>query len=232
MNRVITSFFLIAMCLFSCKKEYQLVENEDSDYFPIELGQIRIYAVDSLFYDDFYEPVKIDSSYYQLKELVADTFRDNTGALTFRIERYKRYSDSTSWIINDIVTVNEFEQKIERVENNLRQINLIFPFNENITWKGNAYIHAGPNLDYLDGWDFAYYDLHKPDTINGYFFDSTALVVQQNDTSLIRKDYFIEKYAKNVGLYYKEASHLAKQNIGEPWQSGYYIRYELLNYTL
>lgn len=228
------TYILIVTCLLviSCKRDTKFVINDDDKYFPVKLGASTTYEVDSLHYDDFYNPIKIDSSYYQIKEVIADTFRDNSNNLTFRVDRYKRYSDTLPWYIYNVFTINPFLNRIERTENNLRFIKMIFPVNEEITWKGNAYIHAIGNLDYMDGWDYEYVNPHIPETMNNLLFDSTITIIQQSDTSLIRKDFFLEKYAKGVGLIYKEASHLSKQNIQEPWQSGYYIRYKILNYTL
>ena len=73
-------------------------------------------------------------------------------------------------------------------------------------------------------------EIHKKDTVNNLVFDSTVFIIQKHDVSLLRKDYFVDQYAKGVGMIYKEASHLSKQNINEEWQSGYYIKYQILDF--
>ena len=225
------SFFFLIIFYSSCKKEEYIPQSlSDGKYFPMKLGSWIIYEVDSVFYDDFYEPTKIDTIYYHIKEVVADTFRDLTGNQTYRIERFRRADTSESWVLYNVWTVNKFERLVERTEQNLRYIKMVFPIDEFKTWKGNSYINATGNIDYMDGWDYVYSEIHKKDTVNNLVFDSTVFIIQKDDVSLIRKDYFVEQYAKGVGMIYKEASHLSKQNINEEWQSGYYIKYQILDF--
>ena len=127
----------------------------------MNLGDWIIYDIDSVYYDDFFEPTKIDSINYQIKEVVADTFRDLTGNLTYRIERFRRNDTSQNWKLYNVWSVNKFERLVERTEQNLRYIKMIFPIDENKTWKGNTYINASGNIDYMDGWDYIYSDMHK-----------------------------------------------------------------------
>ena len=225
------TFFFLTIIYSSCKKEEYIPQSlSDGKYFPMKLGSWTIYEVDSVFYDDFYEPTKIDTIFYHIKEVVADTFRDLTGNLTYKIERFRRTDSSDNWVLYNVWTVNKFDRLIERTEQNLRYIKMVFPIDEFKTWKGNSYINATGTIDYMDGWDYIYSEIHKKDTINNLMFDSTVFIIQKDDVSLIRKDYFIEQYAKGVGLIFKESSHLSKQNINEDWQSGFYIKYQIMDY--
>lgn len=40
------------------------------DYFPTETGKYVTYKVDSIVYDDFYIPVKIDTFSFLIKEVI------------------------------------------------------------------------------------------------------------------------------------------------------------------
>ena len=111
--------------------------------------------------------------------------------------------------------MDNFDLRKFLVENKLTEQSKLISEDEYKTWRGNSYINATGNIDYMDGWDYVYSEIHKQDTVNDLIFDSTVFIIQKDDISLIRKDYFVEQYAKGIGMIYKEASHLSKQNINQ-----------------
>jgi len=60
----------------------------------------------------------------------------------------------------------------------------------------------------LQNWDYTYQDKNTSETINNKTYDSTVTVLQVDEEeytpALDFKNYWIEKYAKGVGLIYKE----------------------------
>lgn len=66
----------------------------DTIIFPTEVGRYVVHQVDSISYNDFFTPVKIDTAHFQLKEVIESVFTDNEGHESERIERYVRYADT------------------------------------------------------------------------------------------------------------------------------------------
>ena len=77
-----------------------------------------MYDVDSISYNDFTDPVTIDSISYQVKEELTDTFFDLEGNFSYAITRSKRTgNDSVSveslpWKISDILWVKKLNVNI------------------------------------------------------------------------------------------------------------------------
>ena len=53
-------------------------------------------------------------------------------------------------------------------------------------------------------WNYEYQNVNDNLSVNGLLFDSTLVVLQNDQLNLISKIYSIEKYAKKIGLIYKE----------------------------
>ena len=195
-------WILIApLLIFSCSKDNPstLDFKAVSDYYPLKIGAWHIYDVDSISYNDFTDPVTIDSITYQVKEELTDTFFDLEGNLSYEITRSKRSgNDSVSaesfpWKISDIWWVKELNGNIERIEENNRYVTLAHPISEGKSWNGNAY-------NYLSSWDYAYKSI--ADTFGE--FSNTVSVIQRDSYNRIDSVYYKEVFAKEVGLVYRE----------------------------
>ena len=191
------TLLVITCCLFACKKEKSIEELDlGYAYFPNETGRYVIYQVDSISYNDFFTPVRIDTAHFQLKELIESHFTDNEGRECERIERYVRKNDSLPWVLRDVWYQTKTPVRAEKVEENVRFIKLIFPITSTQKWNGNAYNTIG-------NYEYAYKNIDAKKTINGIKFDSTITVNQQLDSNLIEKKYQVEIFAKNIGMVYK-----------------------------
>ena len=226
-----TTLLCLALFLLQCKKDSRVgLLDMKYEYFPLEVGNWVIYQVDSITYNDFYTPPRIDTIKTQFKEVVESIFRDNEDRLTYRIERYRRYADTVPWTIHNVFTANLTESTAEILDDNLRFIKLVFPVNKGKSWKGNSYIMAEGEISYLKNWRYEYSAVDVPEIIDTLSFDSTLTVLQQDQENLIEKDFFQEKYAKNVGLIYKKAIHLNKQSINGNWESGFIVEQKIIDY--
>lgn len=184
------------------------------NYFPNQVGKYVVYDVDSFYYDNFYNPVKIDTFKFQIKEKIESIYADNQNRPTIRLERYKKNYIATipynalPWILKDVWAENLTSRTAEKVEENVRFVKLVFPVKENQIWNGNA-------QNTKDSWDcnYEFFDVSK--TIGTIHFDSVLQVTQIDDklANLIAHQYYIEKYARNVGLVYKQEIDIQSQNI-------------------
>lgn len=205
-------FCVIFIGFYSCKKDAPSTAVDIGyNYYPNNVGSWIIYDVDSIVWDDFNAPViEIDSFTYQIKEINESVFMDSEGRETMRIERYKRDDATNPWVIKDVWYANKTASNVERVEENIKFIRLIFPVKNGSVWDGNS---ANINSD----WDYQYSEVDMPLVMGGISFDSTLIVNQRDDNLGIIYDYYKEIYAINVGLIYKEGTHLEQDIIDPTW---------------
>lgn len=189
--------FVLLSVVFSsgCNKE----ENNDIplidyNYFPDDIGHWIIYEIEEIQID---APSEVyDTSRYQIKEIIASEFLDNSNRVTLRIERYIRENDTTSWEIKDVWYANLLTSSAQKVEENIRYVKLSFPVALHKSWDGNAY-------NTYDEQEYEITAIDTSETINDIFIDSVLTVTQRDWESLIDKYYSVEKYAKNIGIVYK-----------------------------
>ncbi len=197
--------FLIAatsslLLLNSCKKK--LVNSNQflySSYYELKTGKFIEYDVMEITHDENASN-QHDTSYYQLKCIVEDTFTDNAGRLAFNYVRYKRTNSTEAWVQSDLWSTTIFNNKAELVEENQRIVKLIFPISEFTTWNANQF-NTAVKLN------CSYDNLHAPKAISGFSFDSTLVVEQEDKRNLIEFKRKYEVYANRVGMvkkYYKD----------------------------
>ena len=191
----------------SCKKDVETAPVDlGYEYFPDDIGSYIIYEVDSIAYDDAVQ-LTPDTTRYLLKEYVQSIFNDNSGRPTMRIERYKKmYNPSVpydlmQWVISDIWTANRTTTTAEKTEENIRYIKLVFPVVKGKEWNGNAFNTLGQK-------DYEIISIDKAEVINNISFDSVVTVSQffmDNAIEYINEE---EKFAKHVGLIYKQSENI------------------------
>jgi hypothetical protein len=124
---------------------------------------------------------------------------------------------------------------MEFIENNMRFVKLKGPIRDGFIWKGNSYIDTyslNSNVKYLDNWEYTYENVNMPETVGTFNLDSTLLVNQRDEiignpndvNSYSEINFGAEKYAKGIGLVYRNFSHVEYQP-PTPGRSGYRIGY-------
>lgn len=229
MKQLLIIFSLLGV-LFSCKKENpSKIDIQGKRYYPLEIGHWIEFEVDSITLNDFYSPPKIDTSSSFMKLEVADSFRDNTGQLAFKMTFSWRSSDTMPWKVNNVFTVTDEGNSLHAVEQNLRLIKLVFPISQSAYWFGDSFFHPTQENDFMGADTFRYDQMHVPMQINGLSFDSVVSVVSSNE-NLIEKNDYIERYVAGIGLVYSKKLHLEKQNISGDWENGFDIEYRVIDY--
>lgn len=228
MKKAFGFIFLAMIVIASCskKKEEDYVQPYlGHDYAGMEIGKYVIYDVDSFFYDDF--TGTIDTSIYQLKEIVDDKFIDLEGDDAFKIIRYRKESDTTGWVLTDVWQSKLTTTNYQKVEENVRFIKLIFPINKNDKWNGNI-------KNNLEEEEYEYTSVDQSENIGGNTLANVLTVKQVEEINLIEEKIFEEKYAKGIGLVYKKSVDLTKEynnSTGEFERSlGYDITMTLSSY--
>ncbi|MBI4946463.1 MAG: hypothetical protein HY840_08695 [Bacteroidetes bacterium] len=212
LKNIITFLLFLGLTFFSCKRDKDPHPTDFGyNYFPINIGHYVIYQVDSIWQDDL---SKIDTTYsYQLKELIAASFLDNSNRPTLRIERYYKFYnknipyDSMQWSVPKIWYANRTTSTAERVEANIRYLKLIFPVQQGKQWDGNVYNMFGYKKYKIISAD-------QPESVGAMHFDSVVTVTQANDKNFVLSQVEQEKFARNVGLIYKQNDSLTMQGGG------------------
>jgi hypothetical protein len=203
---------ILAFAAFSCKKKKESIEPPDTGaaYYPATIGKYIVYDVDSIVFDEF----NYDSTHYkyQIKEKLEEEYTDAQGRTAIKLVRYiKKYNSAITfsampWVIKDVWQVNVSKTNVEVVEENVRFIKLTFPVKQSNSWNGNLY-------NTMDEWEYTYTYIDKAQSFNNLSFDKVALVTQMNFPTKISRDYYIEKYAKDAGLVYREIIDLDYKSV-------------------
>lgn len=233
--------FIILGILFlgSCKDQKEdFTSARVEDYFPLEVGRYAIYDLDSVLFTNFGQS-QITLS-YQVKDVTESVFQDNTGNKSFLIVRYIRKNDQQPWIPDNTFTATNVSNSLEYVENNLRFIKLKQPVRNGFSWSGNRYIDGYPSdedLRYLERWLYTYDSVGYTATVNEQTFTNTICVNERDEflgqnpeipgTPYAEKTFSKSKYAKNVGLIYREFMHWEYQG-ARPGVPAYYNGYGII----
>jgi hypothetical protein len=215
----------VAVCVVtvpSCNKTDTLDVNYHREYYPLAVGHYVTYQVDSIQYSFSENPDTYvrDTIRYQLKEILTDTFYDNENELNYRLELHRRFDTLSSFSIWKIWNVKADVYNIQKNEDDIRFIKLIFPPLESGEWNGNLYVPQTDIYRIFRNWNYTYSNVHEPYSAGGLNFDSTLTVLQVDDEDLIEKTLRREVYAKNIGMVYQEWEHMTKQKVQLNWQNG------------
>ncbi len=201
----------------SCKKTTEdLNLLSINDYNPLQEGKYITYKLDSLIYINFGK--KDTTVSYEVKYFIDAKINDNLGRPAYRIIRYIRKSSDKPWIPEATFMAVNTQNSLEFIENNLRFIKLSLPIKEYHSWKGNSFIEtysSNSTLRYLDNWDYTYSSIGIQEKIGEFTLDDVVTIDQRNETignpsdpaSYSEINIAEEKYAKGIGLVYRNFFH-------------------------
>jgi hypothetical protein len=189
--KVVTVIALLVV-VASCRKEIPETVDLGFRYVPQTVGFYQDYEVFSVVHD---HAVGIhDTSVFFLREKIESHFIDNEGRESMRLERYRKDSIDGEWTITDIWYATRTAYRSERIEEDVRKINLVFAVNVGKTWDGNA-------LNDQEEREFEIVAEDQPYSLNGNPFDSTCVVVERDfRPGFYFHEYVTARYAKGVGL--------------------------------
>ena len=243
-NLYLFGILISTMLLGSCHEDVKLSSDPLALYLPVETGKYIIYRVDSTVFTQFGRQTETHS--YLVKCQIDSSFTDNLGRNSYRVLRTQRDTlGTTPWKNAGSFLITPGNTQVEWIEDNLRQIKLQYPIHLTTTWKGNRYLSNNPlyppydfsNDDNMPTWDFEY---AGPSTAFQYRDQlySEVLSVKQIDKSFnvpitlpgsyAFKNFAIDRFAKNIGLVYKEWECWEYQpntgGSGGPYRIGFGIR--------
>ncbi len=133
--------FLVFLIQVSCKRNTlkKVPNGLDFSYSPAYEDYWRTYEVESLILD-----TKIgirDTTRFELKEVFESSYIDTTGDLVYRVERYRKSENEVDWKLFDIIREVKTEFTFDRIVDNQRQVNVVYPLIRFNSWNGNMYLN-------------------------------------------------------------------------------------------
>jgi hypothetical protein len=203
----------VALVIFvlNCCSEKNITLDEDRlglDYFPLEVGQYRVYDV----YEILYNISSFDTLAYELRESVVNSFENSEVSTTYTINREKRLNDTELWKLDSVWTARKTKAIAVSIENNISLVKVVFPIEDKINWDANIFNSSGERL-------FTY-DLNvEPMTIGNEEFSDLVKVIQSDILeNIVNQDQRHEIYAKGIGLISKNGIMLTFCTVGCPDQ--------------
>jgi hypothetical protein len=229
MRRVLL-LILFSAGLMSCRKESENpVPDLGLDYYPIAVGDYRIYRLDSLFFNDFTS--KVDTFQFEVKEVVSEEYTDGSDKQRFRIERYYRKRNTEPWAIADVWSAYRSTQHAVQNEENLEIVKLSFPVRKGRSWNRNMFNAS-------ESQECNYTFLDSSVSRSGLSFEKSLRITLPGDSNLIFRKFSFEEYAKGVGMTYKRFVSVEDRDsvidFSKPFNArvdfGYDVTYTLIEY--
>lgn len=237
MRKVSLLFIIVSSVFFSaCNKEAEVLDLPAiNDYYPLQVGKYVTYSLDSTVFINF--GAKDTVVKYQVKHQVDGQLTDNLGRPAYRVTRYIRKTAANAWVPDNTFMAVPTDFAMEFIENNMRFLKLKGPIREGFTWKGNSFIDTyslNSNVKYLDDWEYTYENVNMSETVGTFNLDSTLHVNQRDEVignpndvnSYSEINFGAEKYAKGIGLVYRNFSHVEYQP-PTPGRAGYRLGYSV-----
>jgi hypothetical protein len=189
------TFLGLAVLITSCAKLAEVELGQAGyNYFPLEPGRYTLYDLTDITYSLTAPAV---TEHYQIKEVVKESYTDQTGVENYRIERFIRPKAGDAWALDSVWSARRSTTQALRLENNIHFVKLVFPVKEGIKWNGNVFNDRREE-------EYRLKSVSKPFVLDGQPFGETLTVQQSADSSLVGQDKRLEVYARNIGLIYKE----------------------------
>jgi len=214
-------FALIMLAFFSaCSKTETISTLSINELIPLQVGKYITYRLDSLVFVNVGKTQEIHK--YRIKHLIESKTTDNLNRPAWLVRTYINDTlGSGPWVPSGVYIITAVDKRVEVNENNLRVIKIQLPAKEGFSWKGNTYLPNRPyNPDYpisIDGnmslWDFTYDIIDTKQRIGTADIENVTTITHINesenyplikDTSFASRELSLEKYAKNIGLVYRE----------------------------
>lgn len=211
-------FLIVTLGLLSCSDDGELVILSDTDFFPLKTGTFLLYDVEETVYSSLQQSEKFK---YELKVVVADSFVNVAGGITYVLQRFRKDSLSADFQILETWSSRVESTQVVVSEGNISFVKLSLPLVMGKKWNGNAFNSLGGDQVCGENPIFPC-DLYEITNVGlsfeaaGEIFNETIEVTQNDNSDLIvGQDIRKEIYARNIGLIYKESTVLKFCTVGD-----------------
>lgn len=206
MRKALLLLVVLSAFVAGCESKYKDPDPQAMgyDYYPLEIGQYRVYDVKETFY--FNEtPSRLN---YQLRERVDTSFQDQTGQLVYKIIRSKRSDASIDWLDDSVMTVSKSPTMVMLTKDNTRYVKMVFPVKNGLEFVGDLYntrqVEGGAGGKLRNGKQvYTFQNVGDNYEVSGNSYSNTATVLQNfYSINTILDDRF-EVYAEGIGLVHR-----------------------------
>ncbi len=244
-------FWILGLCLaftvVSCEEGTVIPPSDSPEtYHPLGVGKYWIYQVDSLMYDDLGDVLCPTSGF--VREELTSVLSEEALTTVYVLERSYKREESDPWTITDIWTLTQGRDFIQRSEENLRFVKMKTPLRVGNTWEGNQFESdliltvKDEAIAIYKNWAYEVLEVGVQEQIGGVNYDDLLVLQQADDENLIERRFSIEKYARDVGLVYREMEIYDSQCndnpvdcVGLPWpefaERGYRLTQVLIEHN-
>jgi hypothetical protein len=215
-------FFALLFLIACGKNETETLPNRGKDYFPLSIGNTALFDLDSVIYDPMASGIQIDTYRWQAREVLNDTSRSKAGNLVFIVDRSIKTKTSVDWTPRETFGASFTADYALLSENNLTYIKFPSYFDVGTTWDGNRFNDIGTKFDiageilepFSKKWTFEVLSYGKTEKIGTKDYADVLTIQAQSDPDILtEKRYSLEKYAKGIGLVYREIKILDTQKL-------------------
>ncbi len=207
---------LLFLLFLGCQSREILPKRTGQEYAPVRVGAFWEYAVTETIISAVNGQT---NTLYDLRLDIKDSVIA-AGETTYLVERRTRAQGTLDWQAAETwsARINLF-QFIQQ-EGNVPYIKLQFPLSEGKTWNGNAMNAQGGTDPCADGTyacdTYRVTGLQQPFELPGaWLYDDTVTVVEnEEDDPIVSKDIRQAVYAKDIGMVYREETHLEYCTVG------------------
>jgi hypothetical protein len=237
--------------LAACDNKEPIVNPRGEEYFPLEVGRISEFRVDSVIFDDAGAGNKLDTFSSFLREIVVAKFAGQDGDTVYRIQREHRRTADLPWQISDIYTMQSDGYEAIRSEENIRLVKMTFPLYVGKGWEPAKYVSTSitvpvgtETINMYSYWDGQLLALDVPEQVGTFAFDSVMTCLQADDDNELERRYVLEKYAKDIGLVFRKDTIVDSRCerlgtfdpcLGQTWmekgEKGYLLEMELISHN-
>jgi hypothetical protein len=220
---ILVVFGLFSLVITACgSNETETLPNLGKEYYPLAIGQTATFDLDSVIYDPQPSKIQIDTYRWQAREVLSDTLRSKTGQVTYIVDRSIKTAAALNWTPRETFGASLTSDYALLSENNLTYIKFPTYFDVGTNWDGNLFNDVATKLDvageilepFSKKWTFEVISYGKPEKIGTKDYTDVLTIQAQSDPKILtEKRYSLEKYAKGIGLVYREIKILDTQKL-------------------
>lgn len=180
----------MALFAFGCSVGEEVDPARDRDYFPLRVGVYQIYDVEEI---QYISPGDYDTSRYELKTVVVDSFQNSGNGYTYVMHRMKRFDALEPWQMEGTWSLRVENNAAIVAEGNIAFVKLRFPF-VGQSWDLNEFNNNTEDVVRMT-------DARRPVQVGSIFFPRSVTIEHENFVDdFVGNDVRREVYAKDVGL--------------------------------
>ncbi len=201
----------IILVLFGCSSTEPAVILHANDYMALRMGAYQIYSVDSTVIRQ-----NVATTYnFQLKTIVSDSFPNGDGGYTYTIQRFKRITNTSPWLVRNTWSARTDAYQAVVNEGNISYIKIASPLFDGKAWNGNALNDLGGTEKCINQ-DSHWCDIYTLQgtgksytSPTGETFSNTITVSENNNNDeIVLQDKRSEVYGVDRGLLFREVIYL------------------------